>query len=721
GEFEQRVAVKLTHQSIFSDELEKRFRIERQILASLEHPNIVKLLDGGITKDRVPFYVMEYVEGHSLINYCRENDLDIEQRLKLFLQICEAVAYAHRRLIVHRDIKPSNIFVTKKGRVKLLDFGIAKILDTDSDFQTMTQNAPLTPGYSSPEQIRGDIISTASDIFSLGIILYELLTEKNPTEMFGVDKLELSKAICEVEPQRPSRNVAEKNLFDLLSKQEKKDLDNVILKAMRTEPENRYASVENLADDIKSYLKGLPVKAHPQSFKYQVSKFIRRNSFASAIVSFLILLVISGFIIAVWQAVEARQQQQIAEKRFTQVRKIANSLIFDYYDQITKLQGSTKIREQLVGDAMNYLDILSEDADKTPELQREIAIAYRRIGDVQGASYEANSGNTKSALANYQKSMLILEKLSSENPSNLDIGKELAILYTKFATAELRTSEMEKSEALIKKGIELNNSVLMKEPDNLEWLRLKLQLLISFGDVAETQVRLERLLASKSFFENTYQKNLNDEVVVSNYCIFLNRLGSTYRFLGKDAKKDNKFEKAEKLYKKSTEYYLPLLQILEELSDKFPDNNNYQRNYAGSSSNLAKTYINLGEIDKAESLIKKPEKFFLNQMKQDKNNHLAKLDVVEMHQIKSRISAAKNETDSAIKEIDKAIKLARESFEEDSMDNEAISWIGFLSQNAAEILDAKQRRNDAQKYKDIYKFYQTKYKEKFGKDWTLNF
>ena len=210
GEFEQRVAVKFVNRNFFSDELVKRFKKERQILAKLEHPNIVRLLDGGLTRDKTPYYVMEFIQGMPINVYCRENNLDTDQKLNLFLQVCEAVAYAHRQFIVHRDLKPSNILVTKNGKAKLLDFGIAKILESETDAQTQTQNAPLTPAYSSPEQIKGETITAASDVFSLGVILYELLTEKSPHEVYGVGRMEVLRGICETEPKPPSAALSSK-------------------------------------------------------------------------------------------------------------------------------------------------------------------------------------------------------------------------------------------------------------------------------------------------------------------------------------------------------------------------------------------------------------------------------------------------------------------------------------------------------------------------------
>lgn len=224
GEFEQRVAIKLINPIFINNELLERFKRERQILARLAHPNIVRLLDGGITAERVPYFVMEYIDGSPVNRYSRMNNLEIRQILKLFLQVCDAVSFAHRQLIIHRDLKPSNILVTKTGQIKLLDFGIAKILDNDSVAQTQTQNAPLTPAYASPEQIKGESITTASDVFSLGTILFELLTGKSPHELYGVSPKEVLRGVTDLEPIRPSS--VESSKFKVQgSKSKSKDFD----------------------------------------------------------------------------------------------------------------------------------------------------------------------------------------------------------------------------------------------------------------------------------------------------------------------------------------------------------------------------------------------------------------------------------------------------------------------------------------------------------------
>lgn len=316
GEFDQRVAIKVSNRGLFSTDMVRRLLIERQILARLEHPNIVRLLDGGITNERLPFFVMELVDGVPITDYAARHLLTVRERLELFLQMANAVSYAHRQLVVHRDLKPNNVLVTPDGLVKLLDFGIAKVLDVESNPQTV--GTPMTPEYASPEQIRGDTITTASDIYSLGMVLYELLTGQTPCRLYGVDSLELSRAICSVELPRPSYAISDPmgrgrlrtanmamndTVPSVDARHLRGDLDNIILMAIRKDPIRRYGSVEQFADDIRAYLDGRTVTAHPQSYRYRTAKFVRRNRVAVSIALASIVLVMSATCIAVYQAV----------------------------------------------------------------------------------------------------------------------------------------------------------------------------------------------------------------------------------------------------------------------------------------------------------------------------------------------------------------------------------------------------------------------------------
>ncbi len=322
GEFEQKVAIKILGSAFPSREAIKRFRQERQILARLEHPNIARLLDGGVSEDGLPYLVMEYVEGNRLLEHADELGLDIEKRLTLFLEVCRAVSYAHHNLIVHRDLKPSNVIVTPDGEVKLLDFGLAKILDLDHNDVTATNFRALTPAYAPPEQLSGGPITAASDVYSLGVVLYELLTGTRP---YDHDSMALNKLLDPNSgsgPLKPSAKVVEKTRQDSDRAAQKQsrllagDLDAIVLTAIRLEPERRYGSVEQLSSDIIRHLGGLPITAAEDSFSYRTSKFIRRHVIGVASAATIALLLIGGIFATAWQAnVAAAERDQAKSER----------------------------------------------------------------------------------------------------------------------------------------------------------------------------------------------------------------------------------------------------------------------------------------------------------------------------------------------------------------------------------------------------------------------
>jgi serine/threonine protein kinase len=299
GEFQQRLALKIVRRSFADSDLARRFRQERQILASLNHPNIARLLDGGVSNDGEPFLAMEYVEGLRVDDYCDANDLSTDERLSLFLAVCQGVSYAHQNLVVHRDIKPSNILVTGEGVPKLLDFGIAKLVNPDAEAgaaETITGLRAMTPDYASPEQVRGQSVTTATDVYSLGVLLYELLTGHRPHHLKNRRTDEIARVICEEEPTKPSEARSEPPALaggpvlrlqgssrhtgppttagDSDLKSLRGDLDNIVLMAMRKEPQRRYASVAQFGEDVSHYLEGRPVLAHKDT-----SRIARRNSF----------------------------------------------------------------------------------------------------------------------------------------------------------------------------------------------------------------------------------------------------------------------------------------------------------------------------------------------------------------------------------------------------------------------------------------------------------
>ncbi|HXJ92814.1 MAG TPA: serine/threonine-protein kinase [Terriglobia bacterium] len=296
-QFQQQVAIKLMHAGFGqSPEMLRRFRAERQILANLDHPNIARLLDGGITPEGAPYLVMEYVDGVVIDEYCQRNPLPAAELLQLFRTVCGAVEYAHRNLVVHRDIKPGNILVTAEGVPKLLDFGIAKLMDPEAQgpFRTVATQRLMTPEYASPEQVRGEPVTTATDVYALGVLLYELATGRSPFRIETKSPLEIARAICEQEPIRPSTaSRTSASLAPLEARELRGDLDHIVLKAMRKEPEQRYASVAAFSEDLLRYLRGYPVQAASGARRYQARKFIGRHRAAAIAASVAALALIA--------------------------------------------------------------------------------------------------------------------------------------------------------------------------------------------------------------------------------------------------------------------------------------------------------------------------------------------------------------------------------------------------------------------------------------------
>jgi serine/threonine protein kinase len=416
GEFDQQVALKIIRQTVISRDLERHFRRERQILASLNHPNIAKLLDGGVSAAGEPFLAMEYIDGVDLIEFAR--DLSITEKLRLFLKICDALESAHRNLVAHLDIKPSNILVTKQGEPKLLDFGLAKMQDESFSAEvTQTIFRAFTPTYASPEQLNGSAVSTSSDIYSLGVVFYELLGGQKPFHLENKSLEEILRTITNEEPRRLGQLENGKSPTPKL----KGDLENIASMALRKEPERRYRSVGDFAGDIGKYLDGLPISARPNTFYYRASKFFRRNRLAVSAAALIVVALITGLSLALWQADVARVERDRAQKRFGDVRKLSSSLLFEITPKIENLNGSTEAREILVRSALEYLDSLASESRDDLQLRSELASAYEKIGDLQGNPNKSNLSDFSGAIESYRKANEIRYELpdSDENLSLL--------------------------------------------------------------------------------------------------------------------------------------------------------------------------------------------------------------------------------------------------------------------------------------------------------------
>ena len=417
--FRKDVAIKVVKRGMDTTAVLRRFHQERRLLARLEHPYIARILDGASTDDGLPYLVMEYVAGTDLLAHCRAAGLGLRDRLTLFLKVCEAIEHAHRNLVVHRDLKPSNILVDAEANPRLLDFGIARLLEgTNEATLTMAAVRPLTPRYASPEQVLGEPVGVASDVYSLGILLFELLTECPAYRIDFDSPTAMLRAVVEEEVRSPSLAARTALLaggeIPVPVSKLKGDLDRIVLMALEKDPRARYGSVQMLADDLRRHLDNRPVFARPQTIHYRTRKFVRRHKFGMAATALVFLTLNAGIVATSWQA-------QRAERRFQEVRQLANTFMFEFHDEIRFLPGATKARALLVETALRYLDGLAREAGNDAALLTELAVAYLRVGDVLGDPRGGSLGRTAEAMESYRKSLAIAEalKVDHEDPAVL--------------------------------------------------------------------------------------------------------------------------------------------------------------------------------------------------------------------------------------------------------------------------------------------------------------
>jgi tetratricopeptide (TPR) repeat protein len=467
AEFEKEVAIKLVPGGFHAAHVIQRFRAERQILASLDHPNIARLIDGGVTGDGAPYLVMELVEGEPLDRFAAERGLGLRDRLALFLAVCAAVSYAHQRLVVHRDLKPGNILVTAAGDVKLLDFGIAKLLQPPgaetTAAPTVTLMRTLTPGYSSPEQILGRTITTASDVYSLGVVLYVLLTGRSPYRSILDTAEDAIREVCNTEPQRPSDVAAQ--MAAPGREPLGRDLDAIILQALRKEPERRYASVDQFAEDIRRYLDGHPVAARGDDFSYRAGKFIRRRRVEVAAAAMLVVTLVGATIFSVREARVADEQRARAERHFASVRGLANTFMFDVNDAIEDLPGATRAREVLVSTALKYLDALAQEAGTDTDLKLELAAAFEKVGNIQGQAYGASKGDAVAAIDSYSRAIALLAGAVAAEPENARASRALARVSMMQSRLLLLQGKIQEAVAGSGRAVDLLERHFQAQPD----------------------------------------------------------------------------------------------------------------------------------------------------------------------------------------------------------------------------------------------------------------
>ena len=561
-DFHKRVALKIIKQGLDSDFARTRFLQERQMLASLEHPYIARLLDGGESDDGSPYLVLEFVEGEPVTDYCSK--LDRTARLRLFLKICEAVEHAHRNLVVHRDLKPANILVTAKGDPKLLDFGIAKLLDSGSS-QTKTAFAAMTPDYASPEQVRGEPITTASDIYSLGVILYQLLTNRKPYSIETASALEMDRVICLQPPAPPG-------LGD--------ELDHILLMALRKEPERRYGGVPRFAEDIERYLDHRPVSARPDTIRYRARKFVRRNWWQLAAVATVIVSLGAGLGFSI-------ERQRRADRRFNQVRQLANRFLFDFHDEIVNIPGTVKARGMIVTTALEYLNSLAAEAGGDLGLERELAEAYLRVGDVQGHLTRASLGDTKAALVSYRKALSVARRITGEFPRDIPAHRMVASMETTIGGVLAATGDAKGALKCYENALAAADRVQTLDPANRENQRHLAGIILNVAkDQTDAEKSIEGSKKAVALLEELVNASPGDEGLATD-------LGNAYAGLGSALTISNRPREA-------LAAYLKVLAIRERQLTASPNNSKILRDLMIAESHVgdllgSPTQSNLGD------------------------------------------------------------------------------------------------------------------------------
>jgi non-specific serine/threonine protein kinase/serine/threonine-protein kinase len=471
--FAQQAAVKVIATPVVTPDIARRFRSERHILASLSHPNIVGLIDAGLTAEGFAYLVMEYVQGVTIGAYCRDRRATLAERLRLFRSVCSGVHYAHRHAVVHRDLKPANILVSADGVPKVLDFGIARLLD---DAQAATGNAataaglgPLTLNYASPEQLRGLTVTTSSDVYSLGVLLYELVAGVRPYETAGRSLDEVLRLVADVMPARPSAVAALTDpRLPYPASALRGDLDAIVSRAMRKEPEERYRSAEEIADDIERYLDGVPVTAREPSLPYVLRKLASRYRAAFVTAAISLVVVVAALVVALVQARVATAERRRADRRFGEVRQLANSLIFKIHDVVAPLAGSTPVRQTIVAEALTYLEALSAEAQSEPALQVELARAYIQIGRVQGLPGTANLGDRAGALKSFQKAQALIDPLvGAPDPPGEHVALSVEANRRISETLISMGGRRDEAVAAARQAVSLAEAFLARQPGNV--------------------------------------------------------------------------------------------------------------------------------------------------------------------------------------------------------------------------------------------------------------
>jgi non-specific serine/threonine protein kinase/serine/threonine-protein kinase len=631
------VAMKVIRRGVAGEYALRHFDTERQILAHLDHPNIAKLLDGGTTPDGRPYFVMDFIAGTPIDQYCDEHKLTVGDRIQLFLTVCSAVHYAHQNLVIHRDLKPQNILVTAEGSVRLLDFGIAKLLDPDalSIGPTLTTLQAMTPEYASPEQLTGGKITTASDGYALGVLLYRLLTGHRPYLIEAGTLEEIWDCVKNRAPRRPSTVIrtpsgdvmpesvcaARSTRPERLEKQLSGDLDNILMMVLRKEPERRYNSVEQFAGDLRRHLASQPVTARPDTLRYRTGKFIQRNRTAFVAGMLLLLSLVGGIVATSWEAHTANRERARAERRFQELRGLANSVLFELHDAIEGLPGSTQARELLVKRAQTYLDGLSAETEGDDSLQRERAIAYQRIGDVLGLPTRPNLGRTAEALMSYTKALDIEKKLVARDPENRTVQADLAGIYNGICQVQQSSGHFRESLGACLNAERIQQARVKRDPGNLR-LRADLAAIYqntsgAYSNLGEWNRSREQRTRALNEFQELHRRQPDDEVYLSELATAYHRMAG--------------LEETTKHFDEARTNSLQAVALFNEVSERHPGDIRKRLGWTFAMQRLGSILLSLNDLPGALDAFGKvlPIREELRQL--DPHDARAKVNVANSH------------------------------------------------------------------------------------------
>jgi serine/threonine-protein kinase len=624
GDFDHDVAIKIVRPGAMSDKLVARFEAERQTLASLSHPNIARLFDGGTLESGAPYIVMEYIDGLPITEFAENNKLSKQETITLFKAVCDAVSHAHQNLIIHRDITPSNVLVDQDGQVKLIDFGIAKPFDEDAasiDTENSLASLSFTPGFAAPERSKGAGANTLSDIYSLGKLLNSLMKNAHQTM----------------------------------------EMQSIIDKATSLEPINRYRTVNALHSDIDNYLGGFPIDAIDKTSGYKLKKFMGRHKIGSLLATTSVLGLFAAFAITLFQYQRAETARLEASNRFEEVRDLAKFQLFELYDDLEKIPGNTKSLSSIADKSKTYLDALSQDKQASLELQLETAIGYKRLSDVMGNPLGANLGRRKDAAILIKKAHDDLSALHTKAPDNTAITRALADASFSFAVFEfIAEDNSEKSIIYAQKSAELYSEIIdggqATDIDEINKIKSSLQAakpLLWIGKGGEgiealRKLRDEILVYTQAHPDNLAAKKLNGNIH--------SELADTMAWHFDDVGGD---------YHEAIPFMDYALKIYEEIVAKNKDDYAIRRSLAASYYKRAQIYMGLDDDLKILADMEIARGYAQALLDIDPNDLSAARIVKVVEGEMAMILASLGRADEAIKLGEKALKEARKSLESD--------------------------------------------------------